>query len=438
MCPDSCFMCKKPCGLAILNKFVILDKTPRKEVRNMRPYERLIKYAAINTASDERSESHPSTRCQFDLARLLVEELAELGLEDARVDENCYVYASLPATAGLEHKPALGFIAHMDTSSDAVGAGVRPMIHENYQGGDLALPGGTLLSAEKFPFLSKLIGETLITSDGSTLLGADDKAGIAEIICAVETLCTQKLPHGRLCLAFTPDEEIGRGAADFDLKAFGADFAYTVDGDDVGCIEYENFNAAAAVVEIQGFSVHPGSSKDKMINAVNVGLEFHAALPERERPEYTEGYEGFYHLTDFVGDVSAARLDYILRDHDIEKLNEKKANMSRAAAALNEKYGAGTVRLSLKDQYLNMIEKIKPHFHLVETARKATGLAGLVPEEVPIRGGTDGAVLSWMGLPCPNLGTGGFNFHGNAECITAERMDKATEIILNIIKLYAE
>lgn len=403
----------------------------------MRAYERFLRYVRIHTTSDESAECCPSTARQFDLAHLLVEELQAIGVADARVDDNCYVYGTIPATAGLEDKPALGLIAHMDTSDSASGENVKPMLHENYDGADVKLPGGTVLSVEKFPFLSTMRGETLITSDGSTLLGADDKAGIAEIMTAAQQLIDSGRAHGKVCIAFTPDEEIGRGADLFDIPGFGADFAYTVDGGDVGSIEYENFNGAAASVEIRGFSVHPGSSKDSMINACNVAMEFHMALPRMDRPEHTDGYEGFYHLTDMSGDVSTARLEYILRDHDRDKLSYKKQTMEHVAACLNEKYGEGTVCLSIRDQYRNMIEKIKPHMHLVETARQAIVKAGLEPETVPVRGGTDGATLSWMGLPCPNLGTGGFNFHGCAECITAERMDKAVEVLGNIIELYA-
>lgn len=404
----------------------------------MRAYERLIRYAMVYTTSDESSESCPSTARQLDLAFMLVDELKDLGVADARVDENGYVYGSIPATVGCESKPALGLIAHMDTAPDACGENVRPMIHENYNGKDLTLPGGIVLSVEKFPFLRSMAGETLITSDGTTLLGADDKAGIAEIMTAVEQLLNSDLPHGKVCIGFTPDEEIGRGADKFDISGFGADFAYTVDGGDVGAIEYENFNAASAVVEVKGFSVHPGDSKNKMINASNVAIAFHQALPTMERPEHTELREGFYHLTDMCGDVNHARLEYILRDHDAEKLAYKKETMRHVAAQLNELYGDGTVTVHLKDNYRNMVEKIKPHFHLVETARQAIQMAGLEPVAVPVRGGTDGATLSWMGLPCPNLGTGGFNFHGNAECITAERMDKSVDILMKIVLLYAQ
>lgn len=404
----------------------------------MRAYEKLIRYVKIHTTSDENSVCCPSTARQLDLAHLLVQEMKNMGITDARIDDNGYVYGSIPASPGCEAKPSLGLIAHMDTAPDACGENVQPMIHENYNGGDIVLPGGVVLSPDKFPFLRSMAGETLITSDGTTLLGADDKAGIAEIMAAVQTLLSGSLPHGKVCIAFTPDEEIGRGADKFDIPGFGADFAYTVDGGDVGGIEYENFNAASAEVEITGFSVHPGDSKNKMINAANVAIAFHQALPAMERPEHTCGREGFYHLTDMSGDVNRAKLSYILRDHDAAKLEEKKDTLHHIAARLNEVYGEGTVALRINDNYRNMIEKILPHFHLVETAQEAIRQAGLTPVAVPVRGGTDGATLSWKGLPCPNLGTGGFNFHGNAECITAQRMEKSVEILLNIIALYAK
>jgi len=403
----------------------------------MRAYERLIRYAMIHTTSDPDSETCPSTARQFDLANVLVNEMKELGLSDVSVDEHCYVYGYIPATPGYEDKPALGLIAHMDTAPDASGENVKPILHENYDGADLTLPGGTVLSVDKFPFLSGMKGETLITSDGTTLLGADDKAGVAEIMTAAEQLINSDKPHGKICIGFTPDEEIGRGADLFDIPGFGAQFAYTVDGGDVGGIEYENFNAAAAVVKIKGFSVHPGESKNRMINASNVAMEFHMSLPAMDRPEHTQGREGFYHLTDICGDVSDAKLEYILRDHDASKLEYKKETMRHIADCLNEKYGDNMVDVQIKDSYQNMIEMIKPHFHLVETASEAIRMAGLEPVNVPVRGGTDGARLSWDGLPCPNLGTGGFNFHGPAECITVERMDKSVEILLNIIGLYA-
>ena len=403
----------------------------------MRAYERLLKYAKVYTTSDPESGTHPSAAREFDLAHLLVEEMKSIGIEDAFVDEHCYVYGSIPATKGCEKKPALGLIAHMDTAPDASGENVKPILHENYDGGDVTLPGtGMVMKTSTFPFLKELKGETLITTDGTTLLGADDKSGVAEILTAAETLIKKKLPHGKLCIAFTPDEEIGEGASLFDIPGFGADFAYTVDGGDVGGIEYENFNAASATVTIHGFSVHPGSAKNSMINAQNVAMEFHAALPAFSRPEHTEGREGFFHLTSMQGDVTTAHLGYIVRDHDAAKFAARKAQMQHIAACLNDRYGAGTVELDIKDSYYNMLEKIQPHFHLVENARKAIRAAGLEPIETPVRGGTDGATLSYMGLPCPNLGTGGFNFHGPCECITAEKMDQGVEILLNLVELY--
>ena len=405
----------------------------------MRAYERLLRYARVYTTSDPHSGTHPSSQRQFDLARMLVDEMKELGIEDAAVDEHCYVYGTIPAAPGYENQPALGLIAHMDTVSDASGENVSPVIHENYDGQDVVLPGtGAVMKVSTFPFLASLKGETLITSDGTTLLGADDKSGIAEILTAAETVLQQNLPHGKLCIGFTPDEEIGEGADLFDLARFGAEFAYTVDGGDVGGIEYENFNAASATVTIRGLSVHTGSAKNTMINASNVAMEFHMALPLMARPETTEGRQGFYHLCQMYGDVNEAKLGYILRDHDASRLEDKKNEMLQLADWLNGRYGEGTVTVELKDGYRNMIEKIKPHFHLVENARTAIRMAGLEPEEIPVRGGTDGAVLSWKGLPCPNLGTGGFNFHGVFECTTVERMDKAAQVLLNIIQLYSQ
>ena len=403
----------------------------------MRAYERLLNYVRVYTTSDPESGTHPSAAREFDLAHQLVEELKALGVEDARVDEHCYVYGSLPATPGCEDKPALGLIAHMDTAPDASGENVNPILHENYDGSDVTLPAtGMVMKVSAFPFLASMKGETLITTDGTTLLGADDKAGVSEIMTMLERVISEKRPHGKLCIGFTPDEEIGEGASLFDVEGFGAAYAYTVDGEDAGEISYENFNAAAAVVTVHGFSVHPGSAKNTMINAQNVAMEFHAALPAFSRPEHTEGREGFFHLTSMVGDVTTAKLGYIVRDHDAAKFAARKAQMEHIAACLNERYGEGTVELDIHDSYHNMLEKIQPHFHLVENARKAIRAAGLEPIETPVRGGTDGATLSYMGLPCPNLGTGGFNFHGPCECITAEKMDQCTEILLNLVDLY--
>jgi len=405
----------------------------------MRAYERFLKYVTIYTTSDEESAAHPTTARQFDLAHLLVEQLKELGVADAAVDDKCYVYGTLPATPGYEEKPALGFVSHMDTAPAAPGENVKPQVFENYDGGDVLFSGtGEYMTVEKFPELASWKGQTLITADGTTLLGADDKAGIAEIMTAVERIQSENIPHGKICIGFTPDEEVGQGADFFDVERFGAQFAYTVDGGDVGELEYQNFNAADAVVTVHGFSVHPGSAKDLMKNAQTIAMEFAAALPAEEVPEHTEGFEGFFHLYQMSGDVTTAKLHYIIRDHDGEKFAARKALMEEITARLNAEHGAGTVVLELKDSYYNMEEKVKPHFHLIENAEKAIRKAGLEAHIVPIRGGTDGARLSFMGLPCPNLGTGGFNFHGPCEYITAEKMDKSVEIILNIISIYAE
>lgn len=404
----------------------------------MRAYERFLDYVKIHTTSDENCDAHPSSQCQFDLARLLEKQMKELGLQNVRLDEFCYVYGTLPATPGYEAKPAIGLIAHMDTAPGASGENVKPQVIENYDGGDVLLAGtGEYMRVATFPELANWKGQTLITADGTTLLGADDKAGIAEILTAVERLQKENIPHGKVCVAFTPDEEVGAGPDLFDVKGFGADYAYTVDGGDVGELEYQNFNAASAEIAIRGFSVHPGSAKGLMKNALNIAMELHAMLPADERPETTEGTEGFYHLDGMRGTVSEARMGYIIRDHDAEKFAARKATMTAAAEAINKKYGPGTVELKLIDSYSNMEQQILPHFHLIENAQLAVKQAGLEPKIVPIRGGTDGARLSFMGLPCPNLGTGGFNFHGPCEYITAEKMDKSVEILLNILEIYA-
>ena len=403
----------------------------------MRAYERFLRYVKVYTTSDPESTAHPTTARQLDLGRILAEELKALGLIDARLDEHGYVYATLPATPGCEAAPGLGFIAHMDTAPGTSGENVQPQLHENYDGGDVTLPAtGDVMRVKDFPFLAGMKGQTLITADGTTLLGADDKAGVAEIMTMVERLIAEGRPHGKICIAFTPDEEVGQGADLFDVEGFGAAYAYTVDGDDVGEINYENFNAAEALITVHGFSVHPGSAKNAMRSALNIGIEFHNALPACERPEYTENREGFFHLCDMQGDVTTAKLAYIVRDHDAARFAARKAQMQHIAAILNEKYGEGTVELAIHDSYFNMLEKIRPHFHLIENARKAVEAAGLTPVEPPVRGGTDGATLSYKGLPCPNLGTGGFNFHGPFECITIEKMDKAVEILLNLADLY--
>lgn len=405
----------------------------------MRAYERFVNYVKVHTTSSEDSGLHPSFAGEFDLADQLKCELDDLGLEGAKVSDTAYVYAYLPATPGLEKAPKMGFIAHMDTSPEASGLNVKPVFHKNYDGKDIVLEGsGDVLSTKRFPELKAYIGDTLITTDGTTLLGADDKAGIAEIMTAMETIIDKKLPHGELWVAFTPDEEIGEGTDNFDLKGFGADYAYTMDGGDVNALEYENFNAASAEILIKGVSVHPGSAKDAMVNASNVAMELHAMLPVNERPENTEGYEGFFHLTGMTSQVSQARMTYIIRDHDMAKFEAKKKLMEEVVAKINAKYGEGTATLNMKDSYYNMLEKIKPHMHLIENARKALIKAGLTPVDVPVRGGTDGARLSYDGLPCPNLGTGGCNYHGNYECCSVEKMDKAVEIILNIIEIYSQ
>ncbi len=406
----------------------------------MESYERLLKYVTFFTASDECSESVPSTDRQFALANELVAELKSLGVNNAYVDDKCYVYAYLPATKGLEAVPAIGFIAHLDTAPDFNGDGCKPIIHKCYDGKDIELgAGGRTLKVSDFPHLQKLKGQTLITTDGETLLGADDKAGIADIITAVEQIISQDIPHGKICIGFTPDEEIGRGADCFDVKTFGAEYAYTVDGGAAGEIEYENFNAAAALWTINGINVHPGSAKNIMRNASLVAMEINAMLPSGEVPEKTEAYEGFYHLNEMKGCVESASLQYIIRDHSAEAFEAKLATMRLVEKLINEKYGAGTARLTIKEQYRNMAEKILPCFHIVEKAKKAMEQLGIEPVTVPIRGGTDGgARLSYMGLPCPNIGTGGFAFHGPFEHVTVEQMDKCVDIIIGIVKEYTK
>ena len=396
----------------------------------MRACERFLKYIRVHTTSDPASSAAPSSAIQLDLAHMLVEEMTALGIENAHVDEFGVVYGWLSATKGCEDLPALGFIAHMDTSPDYSGENVKPQIHANYDGGDVVLPGtGDVLTVESFPTLPALKGMTLITSDGTTLLGADDKAGIAEILTAVEAIVNENKPHGRLCIAFTPDEEIGMGVAHFDVAKFGAQFAYTVDGGREGEIAYETFNAASAKVEITGMSVHPGSSKDTMINAALVAMEYNSLLPAGDIPRLTEGYEGFFHLHDMKGDVSHAELDYIVRDHDRATFEVRKQTMRHAAKVINERYGREVVKLTLKDTYYNMAEKIAPHMELVENAKRAARLAGMEPFVEPVRGGTDGCRLSEMGMPTPNLCTGGFAYHGKFEHIAEESMDRCAKMV---------
>ena len=405
----------------------------------MRAYERLLNYVRVYTTSDPESGTHPSAAREFDLAHQLVQELKDLGLTDAHVDEHCYVYATLPATPGQESAKPLGFIAHMDTADDASGENVNPQIHPNYDGGKVVLPAtGTVLDPAQFPFLTEMKGQTLITTDGSTLLGADDKAGVAEIMTALERIIAENRPHGKLCIGFTPDEEIGEGTSLFDVEGFGAAYAYTVDGEDVGEISYENFNAAAAVVTVHGFSVHPGSAKNVMINAATAAMAFHAMLPEDEVPEKTDGYEGFFHLTEMSGSVTEATLRYIIRDHDRERFEEKKALFADCAARLNEIYGDGTAEAQINDSYYNMKEKVLPHFHLIERAENAFRANDVEPQCVPIRGGTDGARLSWDGLPCPNLSTGGYNYHGVREWIPADSLEAMTNVLITLTESFAE
>lgn len=396
----------------------------------MRASERFLQYIQVHTTSDPASTAAPSSAIQLDLANMLVKEMTALGIENAHADEFGVVYGWLSATPGCEQLPPLGFIAHMDTSPDYSGKDVKPQIIEHYDGGDVVLAGtGDVLSVKNFPTLPALAGMTLITSDGATLLGADDKAGIAEILTAVEAVVSENKPHGKLCIAFTPDEEIGMGVAHFDIAKFGAQFAYTVDGGREGEIAYETFNAASAHVEITGMSVHPGSSKDTMINASLVAMEFNALLPAGDIPRLTEGYEGFFHLHDMKGDVSHAELDYIVRDHDRATFEARKQTLRHAAKVINERYGKEVIRLTVQDTYYNMAEKIAPHMELVENAKKAARLAGMEPFVEPVRGGTDGCRLSEMGMPTPNLCTGGFAYHGKFEHIAMESMERCAKMV---------
>lgn len=405
----------------------------------MRAYERLLNYVVVRTPSDENSETVPSSKCQFDLAKILVEELKELGLTDAHDDGNCYVYASLPATPGYEDKVKLGFIAHMDTVSDFCDHDIVPVLTENYNGEDLCLGNsGRTLTVKDFPHLPELKGRTLITSDGTTVLGVDDKAGIAEIMTMLERVINENIPHGKICVAFTPDEEIGTGASHFNVEEFGADYGYTLDGDGEGEIQFENFNACKANFEITGFNVHPGSSKDTMINASLVAMEINSMLPGCETPRGTEGYEGFYHLMSMDGEVASAHLHYIVRDHNDEFFEARKNTLRLIEKDMNQKWGEGTVKLEFVEQYKNMACIIKDCMHLIENAKLACENAGVEPNVLPIRGGTDGCQLSFKGLPCPNLGTGGHGYHGPYEHATIEGMDKAADVVVELVKLYAK
>ena len=392
--------------------------------------ERFLRYVSFDTQSDECSETCPSTEKQKTLGQQLVKEMQAMGICDARMDENGYVYGTVPGDPSF---PAIGLIAHMDTSPDISGANVCPKIVK-YEGGDISLNDHTVMREADFPSLTEDKGKHLIVTDGTTLLGADDKAGIAEIMTCAEMLLSGDGKHAALKIAFTPDEEIGRGADLFDVEGFGAAYAYTVDGGKLGELEYENFNAAGAKVIVHGLNIHPGSAKDKMVNSQHIAMEFHNMLPPMERPEHTEGYEGFYHLIDMSGSVEESRLRYIIRDHDMKKFLSRKNRMTEICESLNEKYGLGTVQVQIQDSYYNMREKIEPCMYVVERAKKAMEAVGVQPITVPIRGGTDGARLSFMGLPCPNLCTGGKNFHGRFEYIAVEDMEAITQILLALLK----
>ena len=405
----------------------------------MRAYERFLNYVKIHTTSDENSNTTPSTRRQFDLAEILAEEMKKLGVKDVRVDENCYVYGAIPATPGYEDKPAIGLIAHLDTAPDFCGEHVNPQIHRNYNGEDVTLgDSGKVLSVKTFPHLKELKGRTLITTDGTTLLGADDKAGIAEIMTVAEELLKGTMPHGKVCIAFTPDEEVGSGADKLDIPAFGAQYAYTADGGCENEIVYENFNASEAVFKIRGFNIHPGEARNKMINAALVGMEINSMLPNLETPAHTELYEGFFHLCEMEGTVENATLQYIIRDHSAASFEARENTLRHIEKIMNEKYGQGTVKLEIHEQYRNMREKVAPCMQLVDYAKDAIRELGMEPNTDPIRGGTDGAQLSFRGLPCPNLGTGGYAFHGPYEHITAEGMDTAVHVMLGILKRFAQ
>ena len=404
---------------------------------NSKVVDRFLEYIKVDTRADENSTTSPTTEKQKDLARMLAEELKEVGVSDVFFDEEFgYVYGKIPANDGGESPKTVAFVAHMDTAPDLDGKCVNPKVIENYDGKDIILNKelGYSLATKKFPELKEYIGKTLITTDGTTLLGADDKAGVAEIMTMAEMLLSNpEMKHGPIAICFTPDEEVGAGVDHIDLKKLGADYAYTVDGGALGEIEYENFNASSCVVTVKGVNVHPGEAKNKMKNASLIAMEFEMMLPRNEKPEYTCGYEGFYHLTDMQGNEESAKLSYIVRDHDKEKFEAKKAYLEKTAEFLNQKYGEGTVEIAQKDSYYNMKEKVEPeYFFLVEYAKKCMEELEIIPRIQPIRGGTDGARLSYMGLPCPNLCAGGHNFHGRYEYVCVESMEKITQLLVKL------
>lgn len=400
--------------------------------------ERFLNYIKIDSPSDPKSDTIPSNPLELNVANFLKKEMEDLSLEEIRIKDGT-IYGVLPATAGYEDKTCVGFVAHMDTAPEFNGIGVKPQIIENYDGGDVLLAGsGHILSPAEFPVLATLKGQKLITTDGTTLLGADDKAGITEILDAIETVIKENIPHGKIVIAFTPDEEIGRGVAKFDVEGFGAKLAYTVDGGAFNEISYENFNAVSAVVEFNGYSIHPGGAKGKMKNSQYMAFEFNNLLPAFDKPEHTEGFEGFFHLIGTVGSTEKTTLEYIIRDHDPDKIQWRQDYMRMLEKFINEKYGQGSCVLTLHEQYRNMKEKILPHYEVVEYAESAIKSLGAQPHSEAVRGGTDGAMLCYMGLPCPNLGTGGMNAHGRYECITEENMEKCAKVIVEIIKQFAK
>lgn len=401
--------------------------------------DRFLRYVAVDTQSSEESETQPSTSKQLVLLNMLCDELKSMGV-DVGIDEFGYVMGRIPANTDKQI-PSVGFIAHVDTSPDASGADIKPQIIKDYDGGPIALKGvpGLTLDPAEFPELLSHKGETIITTDGTTLLGADDKAGVAEIMNAVQYVVEHpEFKHGELRIGFTPDEEIGRGVVKFDVQKFNADYAYTMDGGEVGELEFENFNAASATVHIQGRNVHPGYAKGKMKNAIRIGMELNSLLPSDQKPELTEGYEGFFHIIGFNGTVEEATFSYIIRDHSMEKYEEKKSVMQKCVDEINSRYGVGTATVQIKHQYYNMRKQVEPHYHIVEKAVKAMEMEGIRPRIQPIRGGTDGANLSFMGLPCPNIFAGGLNFHGKMEWVPLESMQKASAVVLNIISLFAD